>query len=86
MSYSNKEILNILVGGTFDKEISLGGVVSRVRPLLKYSSKQINVMSESAILTSISLQKQPEGFMKSLLQRSTADQLMEITEELSFRQ
>ena len=86
MSYSNKEILNILVGGTFDKEILLGGVVSRVRPLLKYSSKQINVMSESAILTSISLQKQPEGFMKSLLQRSTADQLMEITEELSFRQ
>lgn len=82
----NKHDINtILATATFDKEISNGGVVSRVRPLFKLSDKHLNKSAESAILTSMAVKKQEPGFMRDLMQKSTADQLVAITGELAFR-
>ena len=83
----NKHDINtILINGTFDKEISNSGVISRVRPLHKLSDKHLNAAAESAILTSMAVKKQPKSFMRTLMQQSTADELIAITRELSFRQ
>ena len=82
---NNGDINQILVNGTFDKPISNANVVSRVRPLHKISDKHLNKSAESAVLTSMALVKQPKSFMKSLMQRSMADELTAVTGELAFR-
>ena len=85
MTFKPQDINQILFDATFDKEISNYGVISRIRPLIKSSDKQLNQCAESAILTSMALKKVEPGFMKALLQKSTADQLQAITEEIAYR-
>ncbi len=83
--FKDTEIQQILLAGV-DVPISNGSVVSKERPMMKMSDKDLLSYSKNAIKMSMTLAKMEPTLMKAIFQQSTEVSLTESINELASRQ